>query len=333
MHHYDSADCPIDRTAGIDWYRAIIRGASGSQTVQDEAVRVLEEDAERGAKITKWAFQGYKGWKAERIRFGVTRKDWLWESSGAASHDISQALAPYGGVVTRLDLQVTYLLSTQRPNFGMQCMRLSTPPRPTSRRSLRKLGLSTDNRGYFLGTVGDRTGDSFWKKYDKGWESHTHLPGRQWRLEWEAKHRLAPALWREVACHSADRHWLVRRLESSWRSAGYYLPWPDSEQGLPPVRREPAPEPSSAALAFWCMRTVRPALARLLRCFSVAEVLEMTGLSNVAQPIGAERVREYHLRSATRLRSAVAGDLQISRSGTVGTVTARDIGERPAIGW
>jgi len=49
-------------------------------------------------------------------------------------------------------------------------------------------------------------------------------------------------------------------------------------------------ESTAGTLAVWLSQTVKPTIPRLLTVFSVAEVLEMLGLSDVAVPIGKGNV-------------------------------------------
>ena len=208
----------------------------------------------------------------------------VWETSGEQAPDTWRALASCGGRSTRVDLQATVEYLDTRPSFGKQAMRLSNRPSISSPSTTRRLGLTTDTKGYWCGTVGMRTDPDFWRLYDKGVESKTAAPRTKWRLELEAKKGTAETIAEELKCQPEETLYSWQRCVQSWKSQGFY--WPDDiyDGSLPALVRPKRPAPTAAALMRWFTASVAPTIPRALNYFTVREVLEALNLLGVAMP-------------------------------------------------
>jgi hypothetical protein len=282
------SDCLIQRTGGIDWYRAILGERSHIEEARDKADAIQHRDLAGGGKVRPWRFMGFTGLASPSLRWGV--KDWrmIWETSGEAAPSLFRRMAQCGGRPTRLDVQTTIALSKPLTGLG-NCLIPSshrTSLLPTSH--TRKAGLHSDSRGCWYGTVGERTDPDFWRVYDKGVESGKAPAGTLWRIELEAKKSLAPKL-TEEACQSSDvPKWSEERVQSSWRQAGYWWPLPSRSPSLPPVKADAQQPASVLGLLNWYGLSVKPTIPRVLTVFTVAEVLTALGLSDVAVARGSD---------------------------------------------
>lgn len=209
----------------------------------------------------------------------------MWETSGAAARSIMTRMPLSGGTVTRVDLQQTVLLSAARPQFGTHCLQLAeTTPNPRLL-SGRPVGLQSRSNGAWCGLVNDRDAPEYFRLYDKGTESKSHGRGLRWRLELEVKYSHADALWRRHREDLMDPQWLASYLKQRWLSQGCCWPIAVDVDDAAPVKPEPSSRPTLGALAVWMHRTVRPVVVRLLKVYTVNEVLQMLELDLVAQPI------------------------------------------------
>lgn len=279
----DPRECLMQRTAGIDWCRLILDSTNDIAAAESLADDARRADVGSGGSVRPWAFQGYKGHASQSIRFG--KKGWkaIIETSGEAAPAMSARMASLGGRCTRLDVQTTLTFSKALPRFGTRCLRLAgTTPRHLSQ-SPHRVGLSLDGKGYWCGTVGERTEPSYWRIYDKGVEAREAPPNVKWRLEWETKKTLAPEVWRECCAAPNVASWSWERVRSSWKQAGLFWPLPGSERALPPVVAPPKPMTPAWKLALWIEATVSPTIPRLLNVFSVDEVLRMLALHEHAR--------------------------------------------------
>lgn len=277
-------DRPLSRTAGIDWWRGIMDGHGPAREARDRAREIVEEDRARGEAVREWRFNGFEGERSARVRWGMRGGSCLTETSGAWAHDTSHRLALPGCRVTRLDLQATVRLSSTQPDFGMQCLGLVGTRRSRLPVSPRRRGLSMDSHGYWCGSVGARDQAEYIRVYDKGTESRTAPLGVLWRVEVEAKRTLGGELWETYLGQPDGTRWLYATCISRLRSAGCSWPLTESLQRVAHVDAPKRPPPTAGALALWLHRTCRPVVQRLLLVFTVREVLDYLGLTDVAVP-------------------------------------------------
>lgn len=120
--------------------------------------------------------------------------------------------------------------------------------------------------------------------YDKGIEQGTHPAGILWRVELEAKRDLAPKLWNRLKVEPDAPQLCYASCAHAWKQSGLRWRLPRSSKGfaLPsPDARAPAP---AHALAAWLRTSVAPTIPRVLAVYTVAELLDMLGLTSLATP-------------------------------------------------
>jgi hypothetical protein len=275
-------------SAAPDWFRW-----ETTDTRRDgpllTAIRDLQhEDAQRGGKISRWTFQGWKGIASPSVRWGIRDLSLIWESSGDVTPYTMTRLPSSRGSAKRIDLQLTVTFSSPQVSFGNSCLKFNTRMKSLPESKRPSVGLWKQTGGSWCGTVGKRTAPRYWRVYDKGIESQTAAKGHKWRLELETKGGVARTLCQTHSSALTQPAFCASYCVQSWQSAG--LSWPLGKFG-PDVKLVNAPTlPPTPAfrLALWLQQTVRPTIPRLLSVFSVAEVLEMLNLSDVAQPKGTD---------------------------------------------
>lgn len=220
----------------------------------------------------------------DSIRWGERGGNVIWESSGAGAGSIMTRMPLSGGRAMRVDLQQTLTLSEALPAFGMRCLPLAeTIPHPRLPSGTR-VGLESRSDGSWCGRVAPRTAPEHFRLYDKGIESRQAPSGRMWRLELELKYADAEAVCREHRARLTDPQWCADYLTSRWFSHGCFWPVRAERSVVPRPEPAPTPEQTVGELAVWLTRSVRPTIPRLLKGFTVAEVLRMLDLELVAQP-------------------------------------------------
>jgi hypothetical protein len=277
------ADCPPERTAGLDWCRVILELHDAQVKARDLIEEIQVEDFEAGSRLKPWSFQGYEGRQSDSIRFGVREGRMLWETSGERCQDTARRMRSSGGRASRVDLQQTLRFSAPQPQFGMRCLPRAATTLPRQLPSRTPVGLQWRSNGAWCGTAGRRTSSVYGRVYDKGTESGAAAPGLLWRVEIEAKHREAEALWRDHQEDLENPDWVASYSELRWRSLGCSLPLSKHGMRSVSVRRAAPAERSAGARLDWLTRSVRPTLPALARAVGWPRVYQALGIAPLTQ--------------------------------------------------
>lgn len=291
QRHMPSASCRKSGTfepewirPGIDWLTFITDDRKSTDSLVSVLTPLAREQAARGEKKRPFRFMGWKGESLGGVRLGIRGDTAVAQLSGELCNDSWTLLRSSPGRVTRLDLQATLKLSTSRTDFARRLLRHSARTRqlPPERRT--PTSYSSATSGLRIGTAGLRTRRSYLRVYDKGAEAETHKPGILWRVELEAKRDLAPQLWNRIKSAPDVPQLCYDSCAQSWKQAGLRWPLPKSTKGyaMPPKqKKEPPP---AHALGAWLRTSVAPTIPRVLAVYSVADVLDMLGMSHLAIP-------------------------------------------------
>lgn len=274
--------------SGIDWVTWSEKVHDGEPVVHQLAEDLLHHQAERGCKVEPWGMEGYKGWKAEGIAIGSRRDGVLLRLSGSLADSSWTRLRSSPGKPTRLDVQTTFKLARPLTSFGTHIIKPATKARNRSRGGQQKTSILKASDGAWCGSVGSRISRSYVRVYDKGVEQKSHVAGLLWRYELEAKRDLAPKLWQELIKAEEPEKWCYQScVRSSVRSG---LRWPSGINfAVLPMPKADQVTPAELTRAMmWLENTVQPTVKRVLREKSVAHVLELLGLSELAAPISQE---------------------------------------------
>lgn len=275
-------------TGGVDWFRWMTTEFNDTKPLLEAIAAIQDRDRQRASNTRRWSFEGFRGWQTDTIRWGQRHGRVLWESSGSRAASTLALSALCSGYPSRIDLHLTAALSQSLPSFGT-CLLGSTSrtSRSPYNRSIR-VGVSTATNGLWLGTVGTRTSPSYIRVYDKGVEAKCAPLGVLWRIELEAKYHHARKLWSKNAQDLTNPSWCANYSVQSLTQRGF--PWPTgplSAERLD-VSAGPRPQPTPTKMAAWLVLSVRPAIQRMRSVFSVGELIEMLGLSDVAAPTGKD---------------------------------------------
>lgn len=285
-----SVNRPEKWTGGVDWFRWKINRVAAAPDAMARIRELQEQDKSRASSVKPWRFCGYEGLATDSIRWGQRGGNVLWESSGEKAASTLAFMRPSGGYCLRIDLQTTLRFSRALPGFGTSLLSSLLETSRSTGPSRIRAGVSTATDGLWLGTVGRRTSPSYIRVYDKGVESKLDPQGMLWRIELEAKLSHAKQLCQDHLTSLPNPSFCASYVASSLTRLG--LPSLSSALASSPVDVNLGRKSESTAgtLAVWLSQTVKPTIPRLLTVFSVAEVLEMLGLSDVAVPIGKGNV-------------------------------------------
>lgn len=311
MQHFITPDRPEKWTAGVDWFRWKVDRMKDVREVRSRVRALQEKDVQNASSLKPWKFCGYEGFQTDSVRYGERGGLLLWEASGSRAPVTMATLEPSSGYALRIDLQLTLSLSRTQPSFGTSLLPSSPTPTHTSRRARSLVGLTTQNQGLWLGTVGRRTSPNFLRIYDKGVESKTAEPGKVWRVELEAKYTHARQLCRDHLTSLNNPKFCASYVVSSLQRSGSSFPFAGLADSPIDIKLGRKDETTAGKLAIWLSQTVAPTLPRLLTVFTVAEVLEMLKLSAVAAPTGKGHALDRATEHDRARRSSMAGELSL----------------------
>lgn len=276
---------PVQRiTAGVDWLTFIADGRSNSEQLVEALRPVARDLVARGEKRQPFRFMKWKGEKVGALRFGTWQGTAVAQLSGGLCDSTWTRLVSLPGRATRIDLQTTLTLSESRTEFARSLLRPAAKTRQRRQGGPRRTSYSSSTSGLRIGTVGRRIDRSYLRVYDKGVEAETHKPGILWRVELEAKRDLAPKLWDRLKKETDVPQMCYGSCAHAWKQSDlrWPLPKPGACYALPP--EEKSEEPPAHRLAAWLRTSVAPTIPRVLTVFSVADVLDMLGMSHLANP-------------------------------------------------
>jgi len=271
--------------SGVDWITFVEKDPLGRLALVELGESLVRQEASAGAKVTGFHAEGYHGWKASRVSIGSRPDSSLLRISGGAAAMHWGSLRGFTGRPSRLDVQTSIKLTSERKDFGSLIMsRLKSHRRQATGRPL-KVTIWRDSEGSFCGMVGSRTSRKYLRVYDKGVEGQTHAAGRFWRIELEAKRDLSGELWSQLKSTPAPSEWCLKCCESSARQSG--LRWPlEPSSELPVLPPAPRPEPPEIERTKrWLRSMVAPAITRLVGAVDTGELLELLSLDGYAIPL------------------------------------------------
>lgn len=278
-------------TGGVDWFRWMTTEFNDTKPLLDTISDIQDRDRARASNTRRWSFQGYQGWQTDTLRWGQRNGRVLWESSGSRAASTLGLSELCSGYCSRIDLHLTAQLSAPLPSFGTSLLGLTTrTSRSQFSRSIR-VGVTTATNGLWLGTVGTRTSPSYIRVYDKGVEARCAAPGLLWRIELEAKHQHARKLWQLNSRRLEDPTFCAEYSLQSLTSRGFSWPYGTLGNESLDVTAGPREQTTPTRMSAWLTLSVRPVISRMLAVFTVAELLTMLGISDVAAPIGKDNAQ------------------------------------------
>jgi hypothetical protein len=264
---------------GVDWITCTFRGDTSRKEASLLAHAGMAEAERAGDRYREWRNKWYEGDQVGAIRLGHRREDTMVQVSGAAAQHMWRALIPHAHNVSRLDIQVTVVLTRANLSVAADGFALASTTNK-GRGKPPKIGRYYDNQSGDTLYFGCRSSAYFLRLYDKGVESGSHAPGLRWRYEGEVKGkaafraattiRTAPEEARAIgsAVHAL---FSTRGVIPLFRAAGEF----SFQNGREPTDRERTLE--------WLACSVRPTLQRAAREGWYIEALNALGLNDLVE--------------------------------------------------
>jgi hypothetical protein len=178
--------CDEITNSGVDWITCTQEQGSEGERLLDAAHAALEEEVQRGNDVKGRVWQGYNTLSAGGVMLGERDDTVLCQLRSHAADAYWQNVLPHAKNVSRLDFQCTGRYYHPRPSLARDSFD-ELPERPYDRGRPRRAGIvAYQSYGDTL-MLGSRSSNAYGRHYDKGMESKSAQPGKEWRWEVELK--------------------------------------------------------------------------------------------------------------------------------------------------
>lgn len=269
---------PKIQDGGVDWITCTQSGRRSGEHLMDVAEDILAEVAEAGNDVSYSSLQGYHGKRAGGVTYGVRYDGYIAQLRGSDARDNWQRLMPHISNVSRLDIQSTFEFPTaQRELMRVAFARAKRARFKAGRRPNFTL-INSTVKGSTL-NFGCRSSDIMGRMYDKGVESKQTAPGILIRQEVEYKRDAALNCARRLNASESHRTLAVQVACSEFRQRGIITS--PLEIGEVENARAAAQSDDARRLSY-IRRSTSKTVEKILRSYSVDDVLEALGLSAYA---------------------------------------------------
>lgn len=265
-------------SAGVDWITASAPRTRASENLYTYGQRIVEDEASNGNDMQPWRWQGYRGLKCGGASVGLRGDGYLVQLRSDVARDNWQSIMPHVANVSRIDLQLTARLEAARAELiRSQYARLRRGRRLRGR-PLDATLIDSKSRGSSL-YLGRRSSEQFARMYDKGGEERTAPAGTLLRWEVEYKKKTARQMAIELGRADAVDAVAAATVSQYFRSRGVQSPAFAVEALATP--RPPQSSDDEARLSY-LRAVIAPMLGKLLKAYSVDELLQAVGLDEAS---------------------------------------------------
>lgn len=176
----------VQQTVGVDYLTVTATKNHSSAKLARTCHDLCEALKKDGSVSRPWKFQGYTGQSLDFFNYGTGPNGAICMVAGPAAYLYLEPLVDAAGKVTRIDFQVTVMLSEPYTLLGENhwWQVRNNAKKQGAAKKFRKIQGS--DGGYTL-YVGSRQSGRMLRIYDKGVQSGELAPGLLWRYEVELK--------------------------------------------------------------------------------------------------------------------------------------------------
>lgn len=263
-------------SSGVDWITASAPRAREFEPLYEQGRELVIAERDIGNDVSVWKWQGYHGVKCGGASVGRRRDGVIIQLRSDTAREHWREIIPHAANVSRIDLQLTARLDEAHAELiRAQYARLRRAKNLRGRPVEATL-IDSRSRGSSL-YLGRRSSDRFARMYDKGGEERSAEPGKLIRWELELKKKTALQMASElaraesvdaVAAATVSEHFRSRRVQCIELTL----------QGLATPR--PPATTSNATKMAYLRAVVAPMLVKLLKSYTLAEVMASLGLDD-----------------------------------------------------
>lgn len=267
--------------AGVDYITCTALRDFDAQPMREKACELLESEIAAGNQLLKWKGQGYVGFQAGGVVYGVRHDSVIVRLSSDVARDHWREAYETANNITRLDLQTTVALSPRAPEIIKELHTESKASKPKRGRPPERT-LITSLKGGDSYYIGRRSSDAYMRLYDKGREQGSSPAGEFVRYEIEFKGDRAQGLAKNLYAVESEQAACYEVITQRYLAAGVRVPVEPQEfekgakERLVPL--SPRRHCTRSRKVDWLKVAVRPSVKFLLSCMSRDEVLELLGI-------------------------------------------------------
>jgi hypothetical protein len=266
----------VIESAGVDWITATAQKGSTrwdmSQYARAERERLMDYEI----PIKQSYRLGYDGWSAEGFFHGQREGGTIIVASGAVAHRVFKNVAACSDHISRLDLQTTISLPTERPHLGIQAFSMLRAGVP-SKVKVKNVCIIESSPAGETCTIGKRSSDCYGRIYDKATEAQLGPARSVWRYEVEFKRRAAMAAAADLR-RGLPAESVARSLVHDWYSARGVAPVFQKDVSFCPQKPERADVKRN--VLTWFEESLSITIAKAVHRYGRERVLEALGLSS-----------------------------------------------------
>lgn len=266
--------------AGVDWITATAQHASTRMCMMEFARNQRDRFMDAAEPIKMGYRLGYYGWQTQHFFHGQREDSSIIVAGGAVAHDVHRSVLNVCDNISRIDLQVTVALPSERPHLAQQAFAALKGGTP-SRIKARNVTLIDSHPTGETCNVGKRSSDTYGRIYDKAAQLG-NLPARSlWR--YEVEHKRDSALAVAGALRSDQRAQVVAKsLVWSWFNARGVLPLFHSEPFS--CSQEPIKDAGEHDVLTWFEDSLSITVGRAISRYGLPRVLEALRLASLVSP-------------------------------------------------
>jgi hypothetical protein len=265
----------VIESAGVDWITATAQKGTTRWDMTQYARAERERLMDYEIPIKQSYRLGYDGWSAEGFFHGQREGGTIIVASGAVAHRVFGNVAACSDHISRLDLQTTISLPTERPHLGLQAFSMLRAGVP-SKVKVKNVSIIESSPAGETCTVGKRSSDCYGRIYDKATEAKLGPARSVWRYEVEFKRRAAMAAASDLR-RGLPAESVARGLVHDWYSARGVTPV--FEKDLLFCPQKPVYDAEKRSVLTWFEESLSITVAKAVKRYGRERVMEALGLT------------------------------------------------------
>ena len=264
---------------GVDWFTCTANSKSSKTRLCNLGSRLIKKEAGYGNTKRNWGFEGYQGFKSGGVAVGTRDASSIVICTGREAREYWRECFDACDNVSRIDIQFT-ATAERSPTYTINRSRREAVRHAKPFRRAPKITLVSEHRGSNTLYLGKRVSENFGRIYDKATESSQEVWEGCVRFEREVKGNHALRLAKYLYPKRSHRERCLAEVQGFMQRRGVpYLASADKLKLLNSPRRVT----DVVRKREWLKKQVRPTVEQLAEYYSIDEIANWLGLSQLKQ--------------------------------------------------
>jgi len=286
-----SENCTLDKggsasaweleTAGVDWITCVWSDEKSARRARFRWSLWQADACLRGNYQRPWSIGGHNGSEVGGVAWAERTGSAVGQVTSALADELFAGAVGLNGRPSRIDIQATFIIPKGAKSLAARAYRATVKDR--------SVGRPVTARTFICGTDGGATcylgaasSEQRVRVYDKGVQEGTHPPGIRWRIEMQARRKVARAIASEVASSSDRGSTILSLLAGECARSGFVIPRCSPQRASTKADQR---LPDTLQGMRWLESSVRPTVQRLAEHLPIEQLLDVLGLSRDARPL------------------------------------------------